>query len=146
MKKTLKIFIVGLMLFSVSLAFFGCVAKPRFDYETLKNEVVKIEIKSSVYPPDETESEMLYTLADYETNDFLQKLSLLKFENIWFRTELPYYGKYYIKLFYKNGDYQIILNNSTFNYDSNGKRTSGKSWSCPKEDFDNLIAKFINIS
>lgn len=142
-KRILKLLSFGVA-FTMLFALSGC--KERYyDYYQIKEEIINVEIGELADNGTEDKPVIIKTLSSAEKDELLLGLSRLGFKNR-VGTELPNLGRYCVRLYYADGNYQVIYHASSFNYDSTGKRITTRRWYCTKEEFDNLISMFIDTA
>ena len=122
-----------------------------YDYDEMKSVVERIEIVfMDSFNPLTYRGEPI-KLTDGERDELLLELSKIEYKTV---TPPPSGGTgYYIKLYYANDEFGFInyKRSASHIYNNEGYvrifvGMAPQGVVCPKEDFDNLIAKFINIS
>ena len=148
MKKTFKILCLGMILTNCVFFLSACKAKPRFDNDVMKENVVKVEIfkfPCATQFIDNVEVEIIKELDVQEMDELFSELSKIIFKAK-IGMEPPYLGDYGITLYNKNGDRQIVCFSTTYaRNDTQRANSASGRWECSEEEFKTLIAKFIDI-
>ncbi|MCL2678350.1 MAG: hypothetical protein FWE85_04785 [Clostridiales bacterium] len=139
-----------LMLIS-TLLFTACIPSFRYDYEELKNEVVKIEIidlGENIYGGgndfESKISQLLITIEDEEViNDVVLDISKLVYKQLLFGDPMWHRG-ICIKLYYKGGGYEILSLYMIARFDPAGKPVYSQFRSCSEKAFNALIEKYLD--
>ena len=114
-----------------------------YDYEELKNNVVKIEIVEVDYLHwEKYEIELIKELNSEETDKLLSELSKIEFI-------YPFGSPYELRgiciyIQYNNNEFELLSWRGTVFYDENGNNRGRFHRICSEEEWEALLSEFIN--
>jgi len=115
-----------------------------YNYEEMKNNVIKIEIVDMFQNTSNVHNNiiLLKALDDDEADRFLSELSETEFI---IRSGTPHeMGGTSIMIYYNNGDIKIISRLLSSLYNADGKNIGGDNKICKEDDWNTLLSKFVN--
>ena len=142
MKKVISVILSLLMLTTLA----SCITKTSYYHNYEESITEKIEIIYIDRDKDRENKSLVYPLTNEEISECLLALSKIEFGHVFIGTTPTYPNRYCLKITFNDGKYVIIGTGGAEFYAEDGTLEKWNYYRCSKEDFDNLIAKFISVS
>ena len=132
-----------IIIFVLVISLVGCVRNYYYNYEDLKEVVEEVEIIEITNQGKTIEDfKFIRKLSDEEKDEFMQDLAKIEFVYP-FGDPYDFKDGIAFKISYVNQEYEIISELTTKRY-KDEEEISWRMRNCSKEEFDNLISKYLN--